>query len=129
MNTKKKSFTILLVEDDPLIRKITSDELTTSGFIVHEAADGEAALEVILKHKLDMVLLDILLPKKDGLMVLRELKAKKKIPQLPVYILSSLSDMEKVAEGISLGARGYFVKQEQGREEMISAVKRLFDKS
>ena len=128
MTTRKKPPIILLVEDDPLIRKITSDELTASGFVVHEAADGEAALEVILKHKLDLVLLDILLPKKDGLTVLRVLKAKKKIPQLPVYILSSLSDMEKVAEGISLGARGYFVKQNEGREEMISAVKRLFDK-
>ncbi|HLC99883.1 MAG TPA: response regulator [Patescibacteria group bacterium] len=128
-STAKKSHVILLVEDDPLIRKITGDELTASGFIVHEAADGEAALEVILKRKVDLVLLDILLPKKDGLTVLRELKEKKKIPQLPVYILSSLSDMEKVAEGVSLGARGYFVKQNQGREEMITAVKRLFDKS
>lgn len=125
----KKSPVILLVEDDALIRKITRDELTASGFTVHEAADGKTALEIILKRKLDLVLLDILLPEKDGLSILRELKAKKKIPQLPVYILTSLGDMEKVAEGVTLGARGYFVKQDSGREEMITTVKQFFQKN
>lgn len=117
---------ILLVEDDPLIRKILSDELTEAGFTVHEAADGEACFEALKAKKIDLMLLDILLPKKDGLTVLRELKEKGEIPSLPVYVLSALSDMEKVAEGISLGARGYFVKQESGREEIIKAVKALF---
>ncbi|TAN57745.1 response regulator [Patescibacteria group bacterium] len=118
---------ILLVEDDPLIRKILSDELAANGFAVEEAADGEACLEAIESKKIDLVLLDIMIPKKDGIAVLRELKQTGKIPQLPVYILSALSDMEKVAEGIALGARGYFVKQESGREEIIKAVRALFD--
>jgi len=106
---------ILLVEDDPLIRKILSDEL-----------NGEACLEALDSKNIDLVLLDIIIPKKDGIAVLRELKQTGKIPQLPVYILSALSDMEKVAEGIALGARGYFVKQESGREEIIKAVRALF---
>ena len=118
---------ILLVEDDPLIRKILSDELAANGFTVEEAADGEACLEAINSKGIDLVLLDIMIPKKDGIAVLRELKQTGKIPQLPVYILSALSDMEKVAEGIALGARGYFVKQESGREEIIKAVRALFD--
>lgn len=119
--------TILLVEDDPLIRKILSDELKVNGFAVEEAADGEACLEAINLKNIDLVLLDIIIPKKDGIAVLRELKQAGKIPQLPVYILSALSDMEKVAEGIALGARGYFVKQESGREEIVKAVRALFD--
>ena len=123
----KKSPNILLVEDDPLIRKILSDELKVNGFGVEEAADGEACLEAINSKDIDLVLLDIMIPKKDGIAVLRELKRVGKIPQLPVYILSALSDMEKVAEGIALGARGYFVKQESGREEIIKAVRALFD--
>ena len=118
---------ILLVEDDPLIRKILSDELKVNGFAVEEAADGKACLEAINSKDIDLVLLDIMIPKKDGIAVLRELKQAGKIPQLPVYILSALSDMEKVAEGIALGARGYFVKQESGREEIIKAVRALFD--
>ena len=117
---------ILLVEDDPLIRKILSDELKVNGFEVEEAADGEACLEALDSKNIDLVLLDIIIPKKDGIAVLRELKQTGKIPQLPVYILSALSDMEKVAEGIALGARGYFVKQESGREEIIKAVRALF---
>src|SRR3989304_10016069 len=123
----KKSPNILLVEDDPLIRKILSDELKVNGFGVEEAADGEACLEAINSKDIDLVLLDIMIPKKGGIAVLRELKQAGKIPQLPVYILSALSDMEKVAEGIALGARGYFVKQESGREEIIKAVRALFD--
>ena len=123
----KKSPNILLVEDDPLIRKILSDELKVNGFGVEEAADGEACLEAINSKDIDLVLLDIMIPKKDGIAVLRELKQAGKIPQLPMYILSALSDMEKVAEGIALGARGYFVKQESGREEIIKAVRALFD--
>ena len=122
----KKSPNILLVEDDPLIRKILSDELKVNGFGVEEAADGEACLEAINSKDIYLVLLDIMIPKKDGIAVLRELKQAGKIPQLPVYILSALSDMEKVAEGIALGARGYFVKQESGREEIIKAVRALF---
>ncbi|MEK7130696.1 MAG: response regulator [Patescibacteria group bacterium] len=118
---------ILLVEDDPLIRKILGDELKVNGFGVEEAADGEACLEALDSKNIDLVLLDIIIPKKDGIAVLRELKQAGKIPQLPVYILSALSDMEKVAEGIALGARGYFVKQESGREEIIKAVRALFD--
>jgi len=117
---------ILLVEDDPLIRKILSDELKVNGFAVEEAADGEECLAAIDSKNIDLVLLDIMIPKKDGIAVLRELKQAGKIPQLPVYILSALSDMEKVAEGIALGARGYFVKQESGREEIIKAVRALF---
>ena len=123
----KKSPNILLVEDDPLIRKILSDELKVNGFAVEEVADGEACLEAINSKDIDLVLLDIMIPKKDGIAVLRELKRAGKIPRLPVYILSALSDMEKVAEGIALGARGYFVKQESGREEIIKAVRALFD--
>src|SRR3989338_7326373 len=171
----KKSPNILLVEDDALIRKILSDELKVNGFGVEEAADGEECLAAIdsknidlvlldimipkkdgiavlreLKQagkipqlpvyilrseeclaaidskNIDLVLLDIMIPKKDGIAVLRELKQAGKIPQLPVYILSSLSGIEKVAEGIALGARGYFVKQESGREEIIKAVRALF---
>lgn len=122
----KKNHAILLVEDDPLIRKVLSDELTAAGFAVHAAADGEACLDAVGSKKVDLVLLDIILPKKDGIAVLRELKLAGKIPQLPVYILSALSDMEKVAEGISLGARGYFVKGDTGREEIVGAVKTLF---
>ena len=117
---------ILLVEDDPLIRKILSDELKVNGFGVEEAADGEECLAALDSKNIDLVLLDIIIPKKDGIAVLRELKQAGKIPQLPVYILSALSDMEKVAEGIALGARGYFVKQESGREEIIKAVRALF---
>jgi len=123
----KKSPNILLVEDDPLIRKILSDELKVNGFGVEEAADGEECLAAIDSKNIDLVLLDIMIPKKDGIAVLRELKQAGKIPQLPVYILSALSDMEKVAEGIALGARGYFVKQESGREEIVKAVRALFD--
>jgi len=122
----KKSPNILLVEDDPLIRKILSDELKVNGFTVEEAADGEECLAAIDSKNIDLVLLDIMIPKKDGIAVLRELKQAGKIPQLPVYILSALSDMEKVAEGIALGARGYFVKQESGREEIVKAVRALF---
>ena len=123
----KKSPNILLVEDDALIRKILSDELKVNGFGVEEAADGEECLAAIDSKNIDLVLLDIMIPKKDGIAVLCELKQAGKIPRLPVYILSALSDMEKVAEGIALGARGYFVKQESGREEIIKAVRALFD--
>src|SRR3990172_312619 len=86
---------ILLVEDDPLIRKILSDELKVNGFAVEEAADGKACLEAINSKDIDLVLLDIMIPKKDGIAVLRELKQAGKIPQLPGDILSNKNPAAK----------------------------------
>src|SRR3990172_8047554 len=117
---------ILLAEDDKFLRSIFQKRLEEGGYTVCPASDGLEALDILDKTITDLVLLDIIIPKKDGIAVLRELKQAGKIPQLPVYILSALSDMEKVAEGIALGARGYFVKQESGREEIVKAVRALF---
>lgn len=100
--------TVLVVEDDPAIRRGLSDALRFSGYTVREAADGEAGLEAALADGIDLVLLDILMPKLDGLGVLSALRKTK--PALPVIFLTARGQEEDRVRGLKSGADDYVVK-------------------
>jgi DNA-binding response OmpR family regulator len=99
---------ILLIEDEPRIRAFVARGLGADGFVVDEAADGEAGLARALAAEYDLVVLDLLLPGLDGLSVLQALAARR--PELPVLILSARSDLRTKLKGFALGANDYMSK-------------------
>jgi DNA-binding response OmpR family regulator len=99
---------ILLIEDEPRIRAFVARGLGADGFLVDEEADGEAGLARALAEEYDLVVLDLLLPRLDGLSVLQTLGAQR--PELPVLILSARSDLRTKLKGFALGANDYMSK-------------------
>jgi len=99
---------ILVVEDEPRILAFVTRRLEAEGFRVDAAADGAAALEGVRRARPDLVVLDLLLPRVDGLTVLRELRQTQ--PELPVVIVSARSDLQTKLRGFELGAADYVAK-------------------
>ncbi|PLR21805.1 two-component system response regulator CreB [Caulobacter zeae] len=114
---------ILIVDDEPHIRELLAFALGKAGYATVEAADGEAALEAIAAHKPALVVLDINMPRLNGLDVCRKIRAE---GQLPVLLLSSRDDEIDRVLGIELGADDYVVKPFSPREvtARVSAILR-----
>ena len=101
---------ILLVEDDRFLIKAVYTKLTQKGFEVVLANDGDEAISKAKTEKPELVLLDMVLPKKSGFEVLRALKGDPETASIPVFILSNLAQDQDIQEGKALGAEDYIVK-------------------
>ena len=99
--------TILLVEDDQSIREITRLGLESAGFTVDTAADGLAAIEQFGRNRPDLVVLDVMLPKRDGLEVCRTIRSESAVP---VVMLTARADTVDVVVGLEAGADDYVTK-------------------
>ncbi len=115
---------ILMIEDNAYYRKIYRNKLTLAGFEFIEAINGQEGLNKIISEKPDLILLDIILPRKNGLDVLIEMKKNKKIKDIPVIILSILGQKSDVKKGLSLGAQDYLVKTKTTLSEVIDKIKK-----
>ena len=115
---------IALIEDDASIREMYKMKLEMEGYNIVCADDGEKALEVIKKENPDLILLDILMPKKDGFEVLKELKNSQDsgVKSIPVVMLTNLSNREDIAEAEKLGATDYLVKAKITPSEVADKV-------
>lgn len=100
--------TILVVEDDPAIRRGLADALKFQGYCVREAADGKAGLDAAMAADIDLILLDILMPKMDGFAVLKQVRQAK--AQLPVIIMTARGEEPDRVKGLRDGADDYIVK-------------------
>jgi DNA-binding response OmpR family regulator len=99
---------ILVIEDEKRLAAILKKGLEESGFVVDMALDGEDGLFMVRTYPYDAVLLDILLPKVDGLTVLKKLRAEK--IGVPVLMLTAKAELEDRVQGLNLGADDYLVK-------------------
>jgi len=100
--------TILTIEDDAAIRRGVIDALTFAGYQVLEAGDGESGCQLAITREYDLLLLDLVLPGKPGLDILRELRNAK--PTVPVIVLSAKGEEQDRIAGLKLGADDYVVK-------------------
>jgi len=107
MNDRK---TILFAEDTIHIAKLLKFKLEKEGFNLIHYPSGVGVTEGVLKNKPDLVLLDIMMPVKDGLTVLKELKSAPEIAHIPVVLLTANSHEEYVVKGLQLGAIDYILK-------------------
>lgn len=113
---------VVLVDDQTLVRRGIKSLLELAGdvTIVAEAADGEEALAAIRRESPDVILLDVRMPKKNGLDVLRELQAGGSPP--PTILLTTFDDDEVLLEGVKAGARGYLLK-DVSLEQLTGAIR------
>lgn len=117
---------ILVVEDDAAIRRGVVDMLRYNGYVVHEAPDGRAGLDLALAVDADLVLLDIMMPQMDGMQVLAELRKAR--PAQPVIFLTARGEEEDRVRGLRLGADDYVVKP-FGIDELIARVEAVLRRS
>ena len=114
---------ILMIEDDKFLRKIYRDKLTRAGFDFIEATNGEEGLNKVISESPDLVLLDLILPRKNGFDVLIEMKRNENTKKIPVIILSNLGQESDIKRGLELGAQDYLVKPEISLSEVVDKVK------
>jgi len=119
---------ILLVDDDPLIIRMYQKKLSGDGYKVNTAFNGEEGLTSIKKEKPDLILLDVMMPKMNGVEVLKALKKDSESKGIPVIILTNLGDDDKEIQAAKdLGALEYLVKSDISLEELSDRVGKIID--
>jgi len=124
MNEEPKR-TILVVEDEGLLRELMAEKLRFEGFDTIEASDGDEGLAVALKERPDLIVLDLLMPKMGGMEVLRHLREDEYGRSIPVIIVSNLSGKEDIAEGAEKGAVEYLIKANFSLDEIVDKIKEM----
>lgn len=116
--------TILIVEDDQVLMKMYVQKLTSVGYNVLTAIDGEEAGDVFKKNKIDLVITDIMLPRVSGIEFLEKLRKTPKGKKVPVIAWSNLAREEDKNRVVDLGAQEYIVKGTLSLEQMAETVKK-----
>ncbi len=120
---KKKNPCILIVEDDALLARLLSDMLTKENMDPEVVGDGLKAMEVALRIRPKIILLDLILPGLDGFAILKHLKADKITKNIPVAIITNLNEPADVKSVKVLGADEYFIKANTRLEEIVDYIK------
>lgn len=115
---------ILIVEDAVPLARALREALEGVGFIVAVAGDGEHGLELARSEKPNLILLDILLPKKDGLWLLKELRTTDEGKKIPVMMLTNLSDTKNVNTALQYGAYDYMVKSDWKINDIVESIQK-----
>lgn len=117
---------ILLVDDDALLVRMYQKKLENDGYIVATADDGEEALQRLQELKPDLILLDIMMPKLNGLNVLAILKENQATANIPVILLTNVGGSDEDAQrGLEMGAVAYLVKASNRPKAVVEKVKEI----
>ena len=119
---------ILLVEDDTFISGMYQTKLSMLGYSVRVASDGEVGWAELQKETPDLVLLDIVLPKKDGFEILSDIRANATLKNLPVILLTNLGQKPDVQKGLELGADDYIIKAHFTPTEVVEKIEKMLAK-
>src|SRR4030042_7117669 len=116
---------ILIIEDYPVFQQTLSEFLRTDGFEVFSAVDGEEGIKLAREKSPNIVLLDIILPKKNGYEVIAELKKEPTTKNIPIVLLTNLGGVQDVEKALELGATTYLVKSDYKLEEVMGKIKEI----
>ncbi len=116
---------VLIVEDDPLMSRMYHKIFNFEGYEVEMAGDGEEGLEKAKSVKPTIMLLDVMMPKMNGLQVLEKLKADPDTKTIPVIMLTNLAGQQDAENAMSKGAVKYIVKSEHEPKEVVNMVKEI----
>lgn len=117
---------ILIVEDDSFIAELYERELNSEQLTTKIAKDGQEALDWLSKGETPrLVVLDIMLPKASGIEVLKFMKSKEELKNIPIIVLSNLGQEEIVNEAMNLGANSYLIKANFVPQEVVKEIKNL----
>lgn len=121
---------ILIVEDDQFLREFYQELLQAEGYLIDAAGDGESALSKIQNNEYNLVLLDIMLPKKDGVQILRDLKIKgAKSRNVIIVVLTNLGQETIIKECFELGADGYLIKSALNPDQVLIEIRSYLQKT
>ena len=124
MAGKSRMETVLVVEDEADVRTLVSRTLELEGYRVLQAMDGEAGLKVLTETRVDLVLLDLLLPVLDGWAVLQRIKENPELKAAPVIVFTASASLQKREEAFKLGASEYLMKP-LNLDDLIKTVRRV----
>ncbi len=127
MERKKQMARILIVEDDPTTVQLIEFLLKKNDFEVLVAHNGVEALEISKKEKSDLILMDVMMPKMDGIEAIEELKKDEDTRDIPIVILSALGQEMDVMRGLQAGAASYIVKPFSPKE-LLDEIKAKLEK-
>ena len=119
-----KSDTLLIVDDDPEIRRLLVDYLARNGFTTLPARDGRDMWQMLDRHAIDLIVLDLMLPDTDGLTLCRDLRARPATTAIPVLMLTARGEETDRIIGIEMGADDYLVKPFNPRE-LLARIKTI----
>lgn len=114
---------VLVIEDDPILTKMYKEKFTNEGFEVLTAPDGESGLEAAVNKKIDIILLDVMLPRMSGIELLKRLREHEKGKNTLVVVLTNLADPNEKETAINLGVTDYLVKAMQNPGQVVDKVK------
>jgi len=118
-DTKKK---ILLIEDDPFLSSLLKNRFSKEGLEVMYAKDGQEAVTILKDASPDVILLDLILPKKSGFEVMEAIRQDPQLRDAPIIIISNLGQPEDMQKGQELGAVEYFVKAKTSIDDLVKNV-------
>ena len=121
---KKK---ILIIEDEVYLLEMYKMKFELEGYKVLIARDGQEGIESAVFGKPDIILLDLVMPIKDGYQVLEELKEKDETKKIPVLILSNLGQADEIKKGINNGADKYLIKANMTPNQLVREVKEALE--
>lgn len=116
---------IIVAEDDQFLSNAYRVKLTKEGYEVKMTADGEELIQSLSLDIPDLIILDLLMPKKDGFESLKEIKANEKWKNIPVIIASNLGQTSDIDQGMKMGAADYIIKSDLSLEDLIKKIKAL----
>ena len=118
-----QKYSILVVEDEADLLEMYRIKLTSEGFDVLTALNGQAGFDMVKKHLPDLVLLDLIMPKFDGYAMLKMMKRNRLTGRIAVIVFSNLSQSDEVEKGFKLGARDYILKTSLTPRQLSDKVK------
>ncbi|MFZ2072439.1 MAG: response regulator [Minisyncoccia bacterium] len=120
------SKTILIIEDDTFLQGLEATKLKKEGYEIQTAGDSKEAFKIIdAKTKIDLILLDLLLPDVDGFMILEKIRQEKSLLTIPVIVFSNLSEEKDIKRATKLGISEFLVKSNFTLDELAKKVKDL----
>lgn len=116
---------VLIIEDDPLMSRMYQKIFTFEGYDVDLAVNGEEGLEKVKTGKPNLVLLDIMMPKMNGLQLLEKLKLDPETKSIPIVMLTNLAGQQDAETAMSKGAVKYIIKSEYEPKQVANMVKEI----
>ena len=118
----KSNYTILLVEDEKDLNNALKTGLEHHGFTVLTARDGEKGVDLLKNHEVDLVLLDVIMPFFDGVWFMQTVKANESMKDVPVIVLTNLTQGEKIASVVSMGANQVLLKADTSISTLVGVI-------
>lgn len=120
---------VLVVEDDKFLVSAYRAKLTKSGFEVQIALDGQEGIDALKTFSPDIILLDLVMPRKDGFTTLGEIRAQEQWKTVPVIVTSNLGQKEDIDKAMSLGATDYIIKSDLSMDALVTKINSVVNKT